>query len=256
MPLLPPEVFNAADYLVHRRVTTGDGERVALIHPGGQLSYAQLGERVVGVAAGLAELGVHAEERVMFFAADCPELVAGLLGTMYLGAVAVPVSTMLTAADLAGLLADSRARVLVTSVDFADTASAAVARIAGPGVELTHVVTIGVAAHGFAVPAVGWDELVNEGTCFPLYPSWADSPALWLYTSGTTDSPKAAMHRHSSIRFVCETYGQQVLDIRHDDRCYSVAKLFFAYGSATQCSSRSRLARARCWNRADQAPAW
>jgi benzoate-CoA ligase family protein len=38
------------------------------------------------------------------------------------------------------------------------------------------------------------------------------------------------MHRHESIPVVCETYGQQVLGIRPDDRCLSAAKAFFAYG--------------------------
>jgi benzoate-CoA ligase family protein len=63
-----------------------------------------------------------------------------------------------------------------------------------------------------------------------VYPTTADSPAFWLYTSGTTGSPKAAMHRHGSIAYVCETYGAQVLGIAPDDRCLSAAKAFFAYG--------------------------
>jgi benzoate-CoA ligase family protein len=42
--------------------------------------------------------------------------------------------------------------------------------------------------------------------------------------------PKGAMHRHGSVRVVCETYGQQVLGIRPDDRTLSAAKAFFAYG--------------------------
>jgi benzoate-CoA ligase family protein len=63
-----------------------------------------------------------------------------------------------------------------------------------------------------------------------VYDTTADSPAFWLYTSGTTGSPKAAMHRHASIPAVCETYGRQVLGIRPGDRCLSAAKAFFAYG--------------------------
>ena len=63
-----------------------------------------------------------------------------------------------------------------------------------------------------------------------IYPTTADSPAFWLYTSGTTGTPKGAMHRHGSVRVVCETYGTQVLGITPDDRCLSAAKAFFAYG--------------------------
>ncbi|HEY0576372.1 MAG TPA: benzoate-CoA ligase family protein [Pseudonocardia sp.] len=239
VPITAPEVFNAADYLVYRRVAEGDGNRVALVHPGGQHSYAAVAEQVRAAAAGLAALGVRPEERVMFFASDSAELVAGLLGAMHLGAVAVPVSTMLTAEDLAGLLLDSRARVLVTSAEFVDAVRPAVATLvaaraglAALAPDLAAVVTIGATPDQFAVPALAWSELLigGIGTAAPVYPSWADSPALWLYTSGTTGSPKAAMHRHGSIRYVCETYGQQVLGIRPEDRCFSVAKLFFAYG--------------------------
>jgi benzoate-CoA ligase family protein len=234
-----PELFNAAEYLVHRRVAVGDGDRIALVHPGGELSYAAVAEQVRAVAAGLTVLGVRAEERVMFFAADSAELAVGILAAMHLGAVAVPVSTMLTVDDLVGLLTDSRARVLVTSVEFADTARSAVATLVksrtGPDAappDLARVITIGTVADDFAVLGVSWSELLTTGagTPAPCYPSWADSPALWLYTSGTTGRPKAAMHRHGSIRFVCESYGRQVLGIRPGDRCFSVAKLFFAYG--------------------------
>jgi benzoate-CoA ligase family protein len=238
VPITAPEVFNAAEYLVHRRVAEGHGNRLAVVHPGGELSYAGVSARVRAAAAGLAALGLRAEERVMFFAADSAELVTGLLGAMHLGAVAVPVSTMLTADDLAGLLVDSRARLLVTSAEFAIVArqavATAVAADTGPDAapaDLACVVTIGDTDERFAVPTHRWAEALAEpDAAAPMYPTWPDSPALWLYTSGTTGAPKAAMHQHSSIRVVCETYAHQVLGIRPDDRCFSVAKLFFAYG--------------------------
>jgi benzoate-CoA ligase len=234
VPINEPPLFNAADYLVHRRIADGAGDRVALVHPGGELRYRELSEVVHAVAGGLSGLGVRAEERVLFFASDTPELAIGILAAMHLGAVAVPVSTMLTSADLAGMLRDSRARVLVVSAEFADVARAAVSRLtrSGAGTELAQVLTIGAAPEGFPVSALAWAALVEAGRDRPVppYPSWADSPALWLYTSGTTGNPKAAMHRHGDIRFVCESYGQRVLGIRGEDRCFSVAKLFFAYG--------------------------
>jgi benzoate-CoA ligase family protein len=64
----------------------------------------------------------------------------------------------------------------------------------------------------------------------PAAPTLADSPGFWLYTSGTTGTPKGAMHRHAALRATAGTYARDVLGIRPDDVCYSVPKLFFAYG--------------------------
>jgi len=75
------------------------------------------------------------------------------------------------------------------------------------------------------------DALVARARPDPaIYATIADSPAFWLYTSGTTGMSKGAMHRHGSVQVVCETYAAKVLRIRRDDRCLSAAKAFFAYG--------------------------
>jgi acyl-coenzyme A synthetase/AMP-(fatty) acid ligase len=73
-----------------------------------------------------------------------------------------------------------------------------------------------------------------------VYPTSADSPAFWLYTSGTTGAPKAAIHRHGAIEVVCETYGAEVLGIHRDDRCLSAAKAFFAYGLGNSVAAAAR----------------
>ena len=74
------------------------------------------------------------------------------------------------------------------------------------------------------------DDLAGAAPDDTVYDTSPDEPAFWLYTSGTTGTPKAAMHRHGAVQVVCETYGRRVLGIRPDDRCLSAAKAFFAYG--------------------------
>jgi benzoate-CoA ligase family protein len=222
--------FNAGAFLLDRHVADGRGDRVAVRCRGEELTYAQLLTLSARVGAALLRLGVRREERVMLVMADTPELLAAILGAFRVGIVAVPVSTMVTAADLGSLLADSRARVLICSSEFAETASAAL----GAAPAVTHLVVGGGAEPAVPEPVVriSW-EAALEGTDpddAPTADTVDDSPALWLYTSGTTGLPKAAMHRHANIRHVCQTYGDQVLGIRPEDRCLSVPKLFFAYG--------------------------
>jgi benzoate-CoA ligase family protein len=228
-----PDRFNAAEYLVDRHVRSGDGERTAVLTTRRTLTYAQLAEEVHRVAAGLKSIGVRPEERVMFCMADDVELLTGILGAMYLGAVPVPVSTMFTGSELAKVLVDSRARVLCASTEFADVARVAVEASS----EVTDVVADGEIefAGRTGLSAHLWSELCAAGesqsnTALDPYATWLDSPALWLYTSGTTGQPKAAMHRHASIRAVATAYGSGVLGVGREDRCLSVAKLFFAYG--------------------------
>lgn len=218
--------FNAAEYLLDRHVRNGDGGRTAVVTPADRFTYAELADAVHRVAGGLAAIGVRSEERVVLCMVDGVELLTGILGAMYAGAVPVPVSTMFTGPELGKVLADSRARVLCVSGEFA--AAAKVAVEAAP--EVTAVVLDRADAADFpAVETFPWERLSTSDPVLP-FEAWEDSPALWLYTSGTTGEPKGAMHRHASIRAVCETYGAQVLGIRPDDGCFSVAKLFFAYG--------------------------
>ncbi len=219
-------LFNASVYLVDRRVEAGDGDRLALTGVGGDVSYQELLDQVCRAAAGLRQLGLEPEQRIVLFMADSPGLVVLYLAAMRMGAVPVPVSTMLHAEGLAGLLCDSRARLLAVSGGFADLAGVAVAQAP----ELCGLVVDGDAAVDTTLAVHRLADVVAGAADRSMHATWEDSPAFWLYTSGTTGEPKGAMHRHGSIKAVCETYGAQVLGIGAEDRCLSAAKAFFAYG--------------------------
>jgi benzoate-CoA ligase family protein len=218
--------FNACEYLLDRRLSAREEERLAFTGPAGHVSYAALADRVCRTASGLRLLGLQPEQRVLMLMADSPDFVIVYMAAMRIGAVPVPVSTMLRPAGVAELLRDSRARLLAVSPEFAAVAGQA----AADAPELTGMLVSGHGAGDAPVPLHRLDDLAAAAPDAAVYPTTADSPAFWLYTSGTTGRPKAAMHRHGSVRVVCETYGQQVLGIRPDDRCLSAAKAFFAYG--------------------------
>ncbi len=226
-------MFNAADYLVSRHVAEGRGGRTAVI-ASETLTYADLDDRVGVVASGLRSLGLRRDDRVLMVMSDEIPMLTGILGAFRAGLVAVPVSTMFTGPELAKIMVDSGARAVLATPEFVPAVNEAVA--ASPDVE--HAVLAGDPGEaGLHVPEHvlmhTWEELTAAGEQAGLTdvaPTIDDSWALWLYTSGTTGLPKAAMHRHANIRHVCETYAAQVLGITPDDITFSVAKMFFAYG--------------------------
>jgi benzoate-CoA ligase family protein len=241
-PLLPEaprpsgEVFNAAEWLVTRHAeATPDRRAITAIDLDGStrtLSYAELDDAVRRFAAALVAAGIRPEERLLLCMGDTPELLTAFLAGLRIGAVPVPVSTMLTPKDIAVLATDSRARLVALSSEFAELGIA----VAGSR-DLTDVVIL----TDDPLPEVTgtrvrtWADFTLAGADFleqvaAPYPTVADSPAFWLYTSGTTGTPKGAMHRHGSLRDTAETYARDVLAIGPDDVTFSVAKFFFAYG--------------------------
>jgi benzoate-CoA ligase family protein len=237
------ESFNAADWLLGRHAAaTPDRVAVTAVAADGStadLTYGELDAAARQAAGALVAAGLRPEERVLLCMADSPELVMLFLGALYLGAVPVPVSTMVTAQDLQALAADSRARLLAVSAEFVAAAPAVAALptvrevvvdgdtddlkpLLGPELTSTRVTTLAA-----FLAAAGPADLAAAAAAPPTL---ADSPAFWLYTSGTTGTPKAAVHRHGALRSTAETYGSDVLGIRPDDVCYSAAKFFFAYG--------------------------
>src|SRR5918997_1114641 len=108
-----PDVFNAATEFVDRHLREGRAERVALRHEGCVLTYGQVADMVNRVGNALRDLGVDMENRVLLLLYDSPEFAASFFGAMKIGAVPVPVNTMMRAQDYADFLNDSRAKVVI-----------------------------------------------------------------------------------------------------------------------------------------------
>lgn len=220
-----PDIFNAAAHFVDRHLAEGRGATVAIECGDECVTYADLHERVNRFGNALRHrLGVRAEERVMVLQHDSPAFACSFFGAMKIGAVPVPVNTLWKAADYEYVLNDSRARVLVVS----EALLPQIQLVPRERLRYLHdIVVVGDAPEGMH----SFDVLLADGAAaLEPQPTTRDDVAFWLYSSGSTGFPKGCVHLHHDMVICAELYARGILQITEADRCFSVAKLFFAYG--------------------------
>src|SRR6266853_651233 len=224
-PISLPDEFNAASYFIDRHIKDGRADRVAIECGEVHVTYRQLFERMNQVGNGLRTLGVRIEGRVFLLLLDSPEFAASFFGAIKIGAVPVPVNTLLKSADYEYLLNNSRARVAIVS----DSLIAGIEAI--PKGQLRYLETIIVVGGEPRTGTLSFEKLVRENSAI-LQPesTGKDDAAFWLYSSGSTGQPKACVHLQHDMVVSSERYAKSILNITAKDRCFSVAKLFFAYG--------------------------
>ncbi len=220
--------FNVADWLVARHVREGRGGRAAIRTHAAALTYAQLDALVNRTGHALRALDVGRGDRVLLVLVDSPAFYAAFLGAIRIGAVPVPVNTLLRQADYEYVLTDSQARAAVVS----DTLLAEVLPVVhlAPGLEL---IVAGEPRGGLRTL-----DALAAGQPAALEPAATHrgDPAFWLYSSGSTGLPKAVVHRQHDIVCTVEGYARGALGMTEHDRCLSAAKLFFAYGLGNSLS--------------------
>jgi benzoate-CoA ligase family protein len=217
-----PARFNAASHFVDRNVAEGRGTSPAFLCEGQTLTYGELQALVNRTGNALRSLGVRAGDRVLMICLDAPEFLGTFWGAIKIGAVPVPVNTLLRAADYLHFLNDSRARVAVVSAPLLAEAAPAL----GQAGHVEHVLVAGPPG-----PFLSWeDHVARASESLEAAETSRDDPAFWLYSSGSTGAPKGTVHLQHDMVICAQTYAKQVLGIRATDRVFSAAKLFFAYG--------------------------
>jgi benzoate-CoA ligase family protein len=218
-----PRDYNFAADVLECNLKAGRADKPAFIDARGKWTYGQLADRVDRFAGMLRSFGVRREERILLALLDTIDWPTAFLGAIKAGVVPIPVNTLMSEDDYRFMLADSRARALVVS----EPLFPKFAGLIGAGPDPMHVIVSGENAHGHHRFE---DVLIKADRESHAVPTTRDDMCFWLYTSGSTGRPKGAVHVHANPRLTAELYAAGVLGLQENDICYSVAKLFFAYG--------------------------
>jgi benzoate-CoA ligase len=207
--------YNAAVDLIDRNLGEGVATKLAFIDDQGSITYSGLSERVNRCGNALRAMGLQHEDRIMIAMLDSIDWPTVFLGAIKVGIVPVCVNTLLKPQDYAYMLADSRVKALFVS----DELWPAMRDVAKTPF-LKHVV----------LPAQLKTALNAASPHADAAPTKADEACFWLYSSGSTGSPKGTVHVHSSLMATADFYAKPILGITQKDVVFSAAKLFFAYG--------------------------
>jgi benzoate-CoA ligase len=218
-----PEFFNAADYFLDRNIRQGRGHKIAIYTEYRNYTYNDVEKMVNKTANAMTDLGVRIEDKVMTLMLDIPQFYAIFWGSIKIGAIPIPVNTMLTPQDYQFYLNDSRARLLAVSEEILPVIN----EIEGDLPYLRDIIILSE-TKGAHIPFKQKYKSAPATikTAFTTY----DDVGFWLYSSGSTGSPKGAIHSQDDMVVTSQAYGQGVLGLTEDDICFSAARLFFAYG--------------------------
>ena len=192
----------------------------------GTLTYAQLTAAVEAAAAGLIQHGLRRGDRVAVWLPKRSEKVIALYGALSAGGVAVPVNALLKAPQVAHILRDSSAKVLVTTAARLADLAREMPDLAG----LRAIVTVddpALAGRQHCV-TLGWEELLAAPP--QAKPPTIDTDvAALFYTSGSTGKPKGVVLSHRNMVAGARSVSGY-LGNTPDDRLLAVLSFSFDYG--------------------------
>ena len=200
-------------------------DTLAVTGPAGSLTYRALCARAARWGHAFKRAGLVPGSRIAFFLDDTPAYPAAFFGAVRAGFVPVLLNTRTRSELLSYFLVDSGATLAVCEASLASIFAAGALQ----GTKVDRVIVVnGTDAVSDAIVESAFvdgepDALDSAGT-------GPEDMAFWMYSSGSTGRPKGIVHLHHDMAYTHRSYGAHVLRLASGDRCFSVPKIFFAYG--------------------------
>jgi benzoate-CoA ligase family protein len=236
-----PDDFNVADYWLFGRLAEGKGNKVALRFGDRSWTYAEVADRALSLAFALVDLGVRPGERAYIVLPDTPAFAWSIFGVLAAGAVVTMGNPISPVEDLVRVIGYVAPSLVITTPKIAEQLGRSIKKQLSVRILISPDAATGddPEARCTADPRlVEWSDLaeaIDHGrtreVALPVI--HRDDPAIWLFTSGSTGSPKAAMHTHRDFAFNTEVFAKKTIGMREDDVTVSVPRLFFGYATGT-----------------------
>ena len=222
-----PERYNASRILFDN-LAKGFGDRSALVGPAGTRSYKELCADASRWGHGLQSLGLKRGDRVLLFLDDTPVYPAAFFGAVRAGFVPLLINTLTPPDLLQFYLADSGASVAVADAEFTSRFDA----VACKDTPLRTLIVVNGAVKQHAAPDIIAAEPWLQTFRAELAEADTDrnEMAFWMYSSGSTGRPKGIVHLQHDMAYSEAAFARSVLQLKPGDVCFSVPKIFFAYG--------------------------
>ncbi|WP_367197807.1 benzoate-CoA ligase family protein [Amorphus sp. 3PC139-8] len=201
-------------------------DAVAVTGPAGTLTYRELCAEASRWGNAFAAAGLTRGERIVFFLDDTPSYPAAFFGAVRAGFVPVLLNTQATPDLLRFFVADTGARIALCEAPL--TAIFEDPEMRAAGLERVIVANAdGSVPEGFQPAAAFLD---GQPDTLAVADTGPDDMAFWMYSSGSTGRPKGIVHLHHDMAYSEASYARSILGLTAEDVCFSVPKIFFAYG--------------------------
>ena len=222
-----PARYNASRILFDN-LAKGFGGRLALTGPAGSQTYAELCAEACRWGNGFLSLGLTRGDRILLFLDDTPTYPAAFFGAVRAGFVPLLINTLTPPDLLQFYLADSGTTVAVADAEFATRFNEEACK--DTALQTLVVVNGAVGEHAAprAIEAAAW--LAGFAGELEEADTHRNEMAFWMYSSGSTGRPKGIVHLQHDMAYSDVAFAKNVLKLKRGDICFSVPKIFFAYG--------------------------